>query len=208
MADKPDQPEKPKKKITSQEAFDLLKNYEKFSATVYPDKANVATIGYGMTKYEFPGLTLQSTNVLTEPQAAEMLRSKLEEKFIPKVREYIQVPLNNNQLGALASFMYNVGEPNFAASTMRKKLNQGDYVGALQEFPRWNKVTVDGKKEKSAGLTDRRQAEMALFSGDIQTLGRKLEQKKFGPPGYAKKYVPKEPKQTQTAGGIDEQRSD
>lgn len=198
--------EKPKVKLTSQEAFDLLKNYEKFSPTVYPDKANVPTIGYGMTKYEFPGLTLQSTNVLTEPQAAEMLRSKLEEKFIPKVREYVQTPLNTNQLGALASFMYNIGEPNFASSTMRKKLNQGDYEGALREFPRWNKVTVDGKKQESAGLTDRRQAEMALFSGDMQTLGRKLEEKKFGPPGYAANFVPKKKTQTETAGGLQGER--
>jgi len=189
--------------MTSQEAFDLLKNYEKFSPTVYPDKGGVATIGYGLTKYEFPGLTLQSTNVLTEPQAAKMLQDKLENKFIPRVQELVSVPLTTNQLGALASFMYNVGEPNFTSSTLRKKLNAGDFEGALKEFPRWNKVRNKdtGKLEPAAGLTDRRQAEMALFSGDMQELGRKLELKKFGPPGYAAGYIPKKGSVVKSSGG-------
>lgn len=193
--------EQPKKKITSQEALDLLRNYEKFSPTVYPDKGGVATIGYGMTKYEVPGLTLQSTNEFTEPQAAQMLEDRVENKFIPKVKELVKVPLNTNQLGALASFMFNVGEPNFTASTMRKKLNAGDYEGALNEFPRWNKVrNKKGEAEPSEGLTDRREAEMALFRGDTQELGRKLEFKKFGPPGYAAGFIPKK-KQTVTSTG-------
>lgn len=192
----------PKKKITSQEALDLLRNYEKFSPTVYPDKGGVATIGYGMTKYEIPGLTLQSTNELTESQAAKMLEDRVENKFIPKVKELVKVPLNVNQLGALASFMYNVGEPNFTSSTMRRKLNAGDYEGALNEFPKWNKVrNKKGEPEPAEGLTDRREAEMALFRGDTQELGKKLEFKKFGPPGYAAGFIPKKKGNVTTTGG-------
>ena len=189
--------------MTSQEALDLLRNYEKFSPTVYPDKGGVATIGYGMTKNEFPGLTLQSTNILTEPQAKKLLEDKIENKFIPRVKELVSTPLTTNQLGALASFMYNVGEPNFTSSTLRKKLNSGDFEGALMEFPRWNKVRNKdtGKLEPAQGLTDRREAEMALFRGDMQGLGKKLEEKKFGTPGYAAGFLSKKGSVVKSSGG-------
>lgn len=38
---------------------------------------------------------------------------------------------------AVVDFIFNVGSGNFAGSTMRKKLNAGDRVGACEEFRRW-----------------------------------------------------------------------
>ena len=40
-------------------------------------------------------------------------------------------PLTSNQFGALTSFAYNVGSGNFKASTLRQRLNRGDYAGAF-----------------------------------------------------------------------------
>ena len=66
-----------------------------------------------------------------------------------------QVPLNQNQYNAYASFTYNVGVGAYCKSTLLRKLNSGDYTGACNELLRWN--MAGGKPVK--GLTRRREAE-------------------------------------------------
>jgi lysozyme len=57
------------------------------------------------------------------------------------------------------SFVYNLGEGALAASTLLKLLNAGDYVGASEQFIRWDHV---GGIE-NAGLLNRRKSERSLF---------------------------------------------
>lgn len=67
--------------------------------------------------------------------------------------------LTQNQVDALISLCFNIGEPNFDASTLLRDINAMDDTDAAQEFLRWNKqggVVLDG-------LTRRRKAESALF---------------------------------------------
>ncbi len=75
----------------------------------------------------------------------------------------IKVPLTQNQCDALCSLVFNIGATAFAASTLLKKLNFGDYSGAAAEFIKWNKATVNDKKIPLLGLIKRRQVEKALF---------------------------------------------
>lgn len=56
-------------------------------------------------------------------------------------------------------FAYNLGINALKGSTLLKKINAGDYIGAANEFHKWNKA---GGKEL-AGLTRRRGAEKSLF---------------------------------------------
>jgi lysozyme len=83
------------------------------------------------------------------------------------LRSVTPVPLNQNQFDALVSFIFNVGQGNYATSTLRKLLHAGDYEGAAAEFERWIYGTVDGKKVKLPGLITRRAAERALFEGNF-----------------------------------------
>ena len=69
------------------------------------------------------------------------------------------VPLSDNQFGALVSFTFNLGINNLRSSTLLRKLNQSDYAGAADEFPRW--VRADGKV--LPGLVKRREAERQFF---------------------------------------------
>jgi len=69
--------------------------------------------------------------------------------------------LTQNQLDALTSFVFNLGEGNFASSTLLKKSNAQDWAGAREEFARWNHAA--GKE--MPGLTRRRAEEAALFGG-------------------------------------------
>lgn len=71
----------------------------------------------------------------------------------------VEVPLNQNQFDALASFTYNLGETNLSSSTLLKKLNAKDYTGASNEFLKWNRA---GGKVLN-GLVRRREAERNLF---------------------------------------------
>jgi lysozyme len=68
------------------------------------------------------------------------------------------VRVSQDTFDALVSFTYNVGAGAFRTSTLLKKLNAGDTVGACNQLPRWNKA--GGKV--LPGLTRRRAAEQAL----------------------------------------------
>lgn len=59
---------------------------------------------------------------------------------------------------ALTSWAYNVGTGAACKSTLAKKANAGDWPGACNQLPRWNKA--GGKVVK--GLTNRRAAEQKL----------------------------------------------
>ena len=75
--------------------------------------------------------------------------------------------LLTHQYDALVSFCYNCGEGNLAKSTLLKKVNAADHVGAAKEFHKWNK----GGGKVLAGLTRRRASESLLLSGHS---GRRL----------------------------------
>lgn len=70
----------------------------------------------------------------------------------------VDVPLTQPEYEAYVSFSYNVGTPAFCGSTLARKLNAGDRVGACNELLRWNRA--GGKVMR--GLTKRRQAEREL----------------------------------------------
>lgn len=72
----------------------------------------------------------------------------------------VTVPLQQHQVDALVSFVFNVGGGAFAESTLLRELNAGHYDAVPRELPRW--VKADGKT--LAGLVRRRQAEGTLFA--------------------------------------------
>lgn len=95
---------------------------------------------------------------LTESQAEKMLDEDLA-KFEASVDKLVRVTLNENQRGALVSFVFNIGTKNFKDSTLLSLLNAGNSDLAAIQFARWNKCS--GKVLK--GLTLRREAERELF---------------------------------------------
>jgi lysozyme len=64
-----------------------------------------------------------------------------------------------SKFDAVVSFAYNAGLGNYQRSTIRIKVNRGDWDGAAEAFMSWTKA---GGKEVS-GLVKRRKAEVALF---------------------------------------------
>lgn len=137
----------------------LIAEFEGFRSHPYLDVVGIPTIGYGNTYYPDTGrrVTLADAPV-TEREAADMLLATLA-RYVDGIDRYAQVPLTQNQFDALVSWAYNVGLEGARTSTLMRKLNEGDYVGAADQLMRWNKA---GGREVP-GLTRRRAAERALF---------------------------------------------
>ena len=139
---------------TSPKGISLIKSFEGLRLKSYQDSVGVWTIGYGATRSIGPGMSI------TTEQAERMLMNDIA-RFEPELDRLAKVPLNQNQWDALMSFVYNLGAANLGSSTLLKLLNAGDYAGAAEQFPRWNKAGG----QVLAGLTKRRAAERAMFLG-------------------------------------------
>ncbi len=132
--------------------IDIVKHFEGCKLKAYLCPAGIPTIGYGHTH------NVKLGDTCTQQQAEEWL----EDDFFhatSDVKAVVRVSLTDNQLDALASFVFNLGVRKLIQSTLLKKLNAEDYTSAANEFDKW--VFAAGKKLN--GLIARRAAEKELF---------------------------------------------
>ncbi|MGZ3753586.1 MAG: lysozyme [Mucilaginibacter sp.] len=142
----------------------LIKGFEGLELHAYLDKAGVWTIGYGCTYYP-GGKRVQAGDKLeNEQQASDMLMNVLS-PFQGAVNSLVKVALTQNQYNAILSFTYNEGIGALTESTLLRDLNAGNYQGAADQFPLWNKITdpKTGKKVVLDDLVKRRAKERATF---------------------------------------------
>ena len=137
----------------------MIKHHEGFVRKPYQDPIGLWTVGVGHLIGDGKSLSKEwKGKVLTEEEVDELLFEDLE-RFEIGIQRLTKVPLTQSQFDALVSFSFNVGLGNFQSSTLRSKLNRGDYEGASNEFPKWRKA--GGKI--LPGLVKRRADERALF---------------------------------------------
>lgn len=143
-------------RVTSNECYDLMKHFEGYSSKAYKCPAGVWTIGYGHT-----GTVDERGMTITMEEALELLErdALIAEQAVERL---IDVSLQQYQFDALVSFTMNLGQGNLERSTLRKLLNEGDYEGAANEFPKWR--MSNGKP--LLGLERRRAAEKLMFEGN------------------------------------------
>lgn len=140
-------------------ALDLVKHFEGLFLSAYICPAGKPTIGWGHTK----GVKMGQR--ISRQQAEEFLAADMAEAA-DAVDRLVSVPLTDNQRGALASFVFNLGAPALAGSTLLRLLNAGASRESIgEQFGRWVFATVSGKKTQLPGLVSRRAAEKALFLG-------------------------------------------
>lgn len=145
---------------TSDKGIALIKQFEGCKLTAYPDPGSGGapwTIGYGWTQ-PVDGKPVRPGMTIDQATADRLLKTGLV-SYENDVSRLVKVKLSQGQFDALVSFTYNLGSRSLSTSTLLSKLNAGDYAGAADEFPRWNKA---GGKVLN-GLTRRREAERALF---------------------------------------------
>lgn len=121
----------------------------------YLDDAGVWTIGFGHT-----GDDVHKDSVWT-PEQCDVAFDKDTEWAEACVEQHVTVSLNDNQFGALVSFVFNIGEGAFLKSTLLKKLNAGDYSSVPGQMLLYINVRdpVTKKLTKDDGLVNRRNSE-------------------------------------------------
>lgn len=134
----------------------LVQQSETKRNQAYPDPASGGspwTIGYGHTGPEVhEGLWWDDDMCLA------VLRKDLD-WAVACINDQVTVRLTQNEFNALVDFVFNIGGSSFRNSTLLKKLNSGDYAGAIAEFDKWDHAA--GKVVQ--GLLNRRQKETELF---------------------------------------------
>lgn len=146
----------PATKRVSPAGIALIHSFESCKLEAYPDPGSRDgtpwTIGWGSTG---PGIA--KGVVWTQKQADDRFAADLG-RFEKAVA--LMAPVTTqNQFDALVSFAYNVGLTALNDSTLLRLHKRGDYVGAKDQFARWNK----NDSKVMAGLTRRRKAEADLY---------------------------------------------
>ena len=138
--------------VLSLAGIGFIQSWEGTRQEAYLDSVNVPTICTGSTTKVFIGqrATLQECEERLREDTTYAGRA---------VQRLVTVKLTQAQYDALVSLVFNIGPGGFARSTLLKKLNAGDCLGAAREWLRWDKA--GGKRLR--GLTNRRQAEAKEF---------------------------------------------
>lgn len=149
---------------------DLCQSYESY-ATAQPDGSckaywdrigKVWTLGWGST-----GPAIGSFTQWSRSQADDWFEKVWSNTRTGVLRAspFLSAPEHYNRLEALTCFAYNCGTGAYQTSTLRRKVNAFDWIGAAAEFGKWN----HSKGKVVAGLTRRRASERALFELPVST---------------------------------------
>jgi lysozyme len=136
----------------------LCRRFEGFYSAPYLCPAGVATIGYGATHYlDGRRVTLKDPPISREA-ADRLLLRMIERTYLPAVQQLCPGLTHPGRLAALIDFTFNLGAGQLRASTLRRKVNAGDWDAVPGELRKWTK----GGGRVLRGLVVRREAEAAL----------------------------------------------
>lgn len=130
----------------------LVRRFEGCKLTPYLCPAGVWTCGWGSTGPDvFPGRawTQEYADHRLQLDAAKFAKGAL--ALCPR--------LTGDALCAVADFAYNLGLGRLQASTLRRRLNEGDWEAAKVELRKW----VNGGGRRLPGLVLRREAEASML---------------------------------------------
>lgn len=137
--------------------YGLIRRFEGFRSKPYLCPAGVWTIGYGTTKNvtkNHPTVSVQQAEPMMRADALEAYSSvtKVSPVLLPRPASAC----------AMADFVYNLGMGRYRASTLRRKVDSGEWGSVPEQLRKW----VWGGGKKLPGLVLRRQAEILLLSKD------------------------------------------
>jgi len=146
--------------VDLRKAVELCVLFEGFRSKPYKCPASIPTIGYGSTFYlDNTKVTLDDIPV-TEQQAKTLLIDTIEKEYLPGTLRLCPILAeHNNKLNAIVDFTYNLGVGRLQTSTLRRKINEGDWEAAKQQLSLWTR----GGGVVLKGLVLRRAAEIQLF---------------------------------------------
>jgi lysozyme len=144
-------------------AIELAKRFEGFHRVARADPgrahpyicpAGYWTIGYGH-------LCVPKHPPITETEAEVYLALDLQTALAATLRYCpVLVTEPDGRIAAIVDFTFNLGAGRLQASTLRRRINQRDWVFASQELRRW----VFGGGRILPGLVTRRESEISLLA--------------------------------------------
>ena len=147
-------------------AAELCRRFEGFSAKPYLCPAGVWTIGYGSTYYANGDKVTKDYPSIDCEYAERLLMHELVHTYAPgAIRQcpiLLTVAIKDKdwgKLNAIVDFCYNLGVGRLQTSTLKRKINQQDWDGAIEQLKLW----VRGGGKVLRGLVIRRDAEAALM---------------------------------------------
>lgn len=139
-------------------AIELCKQFEGFRSRPYLCPAGVPTIGYGSTRYPDGSQVTLRDESISQERAEELLKADLRTGRLPAVLLLCPGANTQERIGALVDFAYNLGNGALKSSTLRRRVNAGDWSAVPLELRKW----VRGGGRVLPGLVRRREAEAAL----------------------------------------------
>ena len=124
------------KLTTSDKGIKLIAQREGEVLHGYKDSKNLLTVGVGhLVK---PGEPYKFNQPITREESRRLLKLDLQEAE-DAVNSAVTVPLKQHQFDALVSLTFNIGVGGFKKSSVVRRLNAGDTVGAAKAILLWNK---------------------------------------------------------------------
>lgn len=137
--------------------YSLVRQFEGLRLKPYLCPAGVPTLGYGHTG---PEVTLDSPPISAR-FAEELMREDVE-RFVRAVLKISPTLVSEtDKLCAVADFCFNLGTGRYKASTLKRKVDAGEWQEAAEQLSKW----VWGGGRKLPGLVARRAAEARLILG-------------------------------------------
>lgn len=139
----------------------LIRRFEGLYLTPYICPAGVPTIGFGATYYEDGTRVTLRDATITRERAEALLLWHVKTVYLPAVLKLCPAIVHETprRIAALIDWTFNLGAPQLKASTLRKRINSGDWADVPTQIRKWNKAA--GRVLR--GLTIRREAEAQLI---------------------------------------------
>jgi lysozyme len=143
-------------------AYDLSLPSEGFHQSVYLDPVGLSTVCIGrMDK------SLKLGQKFSVDECMKMFAEDWK-KHQAQLNSVVHTPYASEwQKEALTDFTFNLGIGNVKSSTLLRKLNAKDHVGACKELTKWVKGRVKGKLVTLRGLVTRRNNTMPFCLGEL-----------------------------------------
>lgn len=135
----------------------LIRRFEGLRLRPYRCPAGVPTIGYGHTG---PEVGLDSPPI-TKALAETWLYEDAQKACMQALKASPGLAAEPDRLAAIADFVFNLGIGRYRASTLRRRVDAGDWAGAAEQLQKW----VWGGGKRLPGLVLRRKAEVVLLDG-------------------------------------------
>jgi lysozyme len=116
----------------------LFVHEEFVGKAMIPVAGDPYTYGFGSTTKP-DGTPVKEGDTVTPVQAVRVAVSHIA-KDEAKLAKCVTAPINQKEYDLLVGHAYQYGVHKTCASTLVKKTNAGDYVGACHEYARWNVV--------------------------------------------------------------------